>query len=151
VNIKLRIDNLSKCLITCWLLVLLLLLPSGFAYGQSYTNGFAAADGSYEPATQISGGDFDGYYEIDNGGKLFWFAQYVNSQSDGNVVANAVVTCDIDLEGRSFPGIGVTNAKCFSGVFDGQNHTISNFYQIGQITEPDCSVRLKALLKLLLL
>lgn len=131
-NIKLRIDNLSKCLITCWLLVLLLLLPSAVAYGQSYTNGFAT-DVSYEPATQISGGDFDGYYEIDNGGKLFWFAQYVNSQSDGNVVANAVVTCDIDLEGRSFPGIGKTNAKCFSGVFDGQNHTISNFYQIGQI------------------
>ena len=39
-----------------------------------YTNGFGT-DGSYEAPSQ----DTDGYYLIDNGGKLFWLAQQVNN------------------------------------------------------------------------
>ena len=49
----------------------------------SYVNGFCSCLAApYEPASQ----DADGYYEIDNGGKLFWLAHMVNN---GGSAANA--------------------------------------------------------------
>lgn len=93
-----------------------------------YTNGFclSTCEEYYEPATTGS----DGYYEIDNGGKLFWFAQQVNA---GNANYNARLTSDIDLENKEWTPIGLgtilkeayTATTPFSGNFDGQGHTIS--------------------------
>ena len=85
----------------------------------SYENGFCTCDTApYEPASQ----DEEGYYEIDNGGKLFWLAQLVNN---GYASASARLTDDIDLENRSWVPMGSSSSK-HSGEFDGQNHSIKN-------------------------
>ena len=83
-----------------------------------WVNGFSET-GDYEPA-QLNA---DGYYEIKNGGNLFWFANHVNT---ADRTANAVLTADIDLEGRPWTPIGSTGEanNNFRGVFDGQNYTI---------------------------
>lgn len=83
-----------------------------------WVNGFSET-GDYEPAQKNA----DGYYEIANGGNLFWFANHVNT---ADRTANAVLTADIDLEGRPWTPIGSTGEanNNFRGVFDGQNYTI---------------------------
>lgn len=83
-----------------------------------WVNGFSET-GDYEPA-QLND---SGYYEIKNGGNLFWFANHVNT---ADRTANAVLTADIDLEGRPWTPIGSTGEENnnFRGVFDGQNYTI---------------------------
>lgn len=83
-----------------------------------WVNGFSET-GDYEPAQKNA----DGYYEIANGGNLFWFANHVNTVDR---TASAVLTADIDLEGRPWTPIGSTGEENnnFRGVFDGQNYTI---------------------------
>lgn len=83
-----------------------------------WVNGFSET-GEYEPAQKNA----DGYYEIKNGGNLFWFANHINT---ADRTANAVLTADIDLEGRPWTPIGSTGEanNNFRGVFDGQNYTI---------------------------
>ena len=83
-----------------------------------WVNGFSET-GEYEPAQKNA----DGYYEIANGGNLFWFAKHVNTVDRA---ANAVITADIDLEGRPWTPIGSIDEEnnSFFGVFDGQNYTI---------------------------
>ena len=83
-----------------------------------WVNGFSET-GDYEPAQKNA----DGYYEIANGGNLFWFANHVNTVDR---TASAVLTADIDLEGRPWTPIGSTGEanNNFRGVFDGQNYTI---------------------------
>jgi len=83
-----------------------------------WVNGFSET-GDYEPAQKNA----DGNYEITNGGNLFWFANHVNTVDR---TANAVITADIDLEGRPWTPIGSTDEENnnFRGVFDGQNYTI---------------------------
>ena len=83
-----------------------------------WVNGFSET-GDYEPAQKNA----DGYYEIANGGNLFWFANHVNTVDR---TASAVLTADIDLEGRPWTPIGSTgeDSHNFRGVFDGQNYTI---------------------------
>ncbi len=87
-------------------------------HGCMYANGFCTK-GCYEPA-QLK----DGYYQIKNGGNLFWFANYVNTVDR---TANAVLTADIDLEERAWTPIGSTgeNSNNYRGHFDGQGHTIT--------------------------
>ena len=83
-----------------------------------YTNGFCE-NGCYEPAELV-----DGYYQIGNGGQLFWFAEYSNML---NRNAKAKLTADIDLENRAWTPIGFTGEgkNNFRGHFDGQDHTIT--------------------------
>ncbi len=83
-----------------------------------WVNGFSET-GEYEPAQQNA----DGYYEIANGGNLFWFANHVNT---ADRTANAIIMADIDLEGRPWTPIGSIGEEShnFRGVFDGQNYTI---------------------------
>lgn len=61
----------------------------------------------------------DGYYEIANNKQLNWFAVKVNQR---NLFINAKLTADITDYGNG-PMIGVDND--YSGIFDGQNHTIT--------------------------
>lgn len=97
--------------------------------------------GAYQPAEAQNG-----VYQIKNVGNLFWFAALVNGDTNQEDItqavptANAVLTADIDLGGREWAPIapsttfknnattveGTTN-KSYSGTFDGQGHTISNF------------------------
>ncbi len=81
-------------------------------------NGFCP-NGCYEPATLNA----EGYYEIDNAGKLFWFANHVNTVDR---TASAVLVADIDLEDKPWTPIGETGEENnnFCGVFDGQGYTI---------------------------
>lgn len=89
----------------------------------TYENGFCPYCSGYEEPAQ----DGDGYYEIDNAGKLFWFAVKVNTS---NAAANARLTADIEVTSsvlgtRYWTPIGV-RGEGFSGTFDGQGYTISH-------------------------
>ena len=89
---------------------------SSVAYGE---NGFCP-NGCYQPATLNS----EGYYEIDNAGKLFWFAAEVNG---GNTEINGKLMTDIDLENRPWTPIGNSSNR-YNGTFDGNGKTISGLY-----------------------
>ena len=82
-------------------------------------NGFCV-NGCYEPAVDSNN---DGYVEIDKPGKLFWFAQQVNS---GNTGLNGILTADINLGNREWTPIGAADAK-FTGAFDGNGKSITGF------------------------
>lgn len=90
-----------------------------------WVNGFSET-GDYEPAQLNASGN----YEIKNGGNLFWFANHVNT---ADRTANAVITADIDLEGRPWTPIGSIDEENnnFRGVFDGQNYTIRGLHVEG--------------------
>lgn len=97
--------------------------------------------GAYQPAEAQNG-----VYQIKNVGNLFWFAALVNGDTNQEGItqavptANAVLTADIDLGGREWTpiapsatfrsnatSVAETTDKSYSGTFDGQGHTISNF------------------------
>ena len=84
------------------------------------TNGFWDCCGQYQAATLNA----DGYYEIDNAGKLFWFAWKVNV---GNTEFNGKLTADINLENRAWTPIG-NNSNLYTGTFDGNGMTISRLH-----------------------
>ncbi len=55
---------------------------------------------------------------------------YVKDNGDGTVYGYFIVDADIDMENSNIAGVGSYNngwIKKFSGTFDGQGHTISNF------------------------
>ncbi|MBQ7988272.1 MAG: hypothetical protein IJ253_07155 [Bacteroidaceae bacterium] len=92
-----------------------------------YENDVCTICGKYNP-------DFlpqvDGFYQIGNSHDL---AEFVRAVNQGNSGFNAVLTSDIDLSDvDNFTPIGLfsDNAKykqiCYSGIFDGQGHEISN-------------------------
>ena len=60
-------------------------------------------------------------YEISTPEQLMEFAALVNGGNNG---ANAVLTANIDMSGQNWTGIA--SDKNYTGVFDGQGHTISN-------------------------
>ncbi len=92
--------------------------------------------GTYEFKPELK----DGYYQIENAGHLYWFAQQVNSYNKG---INAVLTADIVVNKNVLNADGTLNTdlknliewtpignyyKRNSGTFDGNNHTISGLY-----------------------
>ena len=107
-------------------------------YGDhTYDNGFCTMCDEYEPAELI-----DGVYQIKNAGNLYWFAALVNGTlKDGtaqNASADAVLVNDIIvntnivnedgvLGGKSWTPIGEYPTR-YTGIFDGQNHTVSGLY-----------------------
>ena len=82
-------------------------------------NGFCTVCDAYEPAELV-----DGYYQITNGGNLFWFAEYINTVDR---TASAKLTANINLEDRLWTPIGSTGEgnNNFRGHFDGQGYTIT--------------------------
>ncbi len=116
-------------------------------------NGFLE-DGSYEEPTKITNDNFKdfnltssyvGYYAIENAGQLYWFADKVNNDNDNFKEAKAVLTDNIvvnndisEEDGRRdwtpigcfiYNPTGYTEKNVyFSGVFDGNSHTISGLY-----------------------
>ncbi len=84
----------------------------------TYENGFCACGDYYEPA--VLNGDL---YEISNAGQLFWFAELVNNDTTG-ASFNAILTKDIDLEGREWTPIG-NESHTYSGHFNGNGNTVS--------------------------
>lgn len=121
---------------------------------QSYSigeNGFCACNEVYQPAELTTDkydmdgdGSKDAVYEISNAGQLYWFAGLVNGTLSGvpqNTSANAVLTKDIVVNEDVLKSDGTvnegtfkewtpiaTNASPYTGIFEGQNHTISGLY-----------------------
>ena len=114
-------------------------------------NGFCACNNAYQPADLTTNKyDIDGdkindeVYEISNAGQLYWFAGLVNGTLSGetqNTSANAVLTADIVVNKNVLKPDGTlnegtfkewtpiaTSASPYTGIFDGQNHTISGLY-----------------------
>ena len=69
--------------------------------------------------------DSENYYLISHGDELYWFANQVNKNDNGDIKAR--LTKDIDLGGYSWEPIGISG-HIFKGEFDGQGHKISNIY-----------------------
>ena len=63
---------------------------------------------------------------ISNAEELFAFAKAVNEEGKNFKGLTVFLTADIDLENALWTPVGQTGATEFKGVFDGQNHTISN-------------------------
>lgn len=105
---------------------------SPVAVTHRFDNGFCTLCDAYEAAPDTNG---DGYYEIGNGGQLYWFASLVNS---GKTYANAVLTADIAVNPavaaeqnddlRAWLVIG-SDELPYSGVFDGRGQSISGLYR----------------------
>ncbi len=114
-------------------------------------NGFCACNEVYQPAELTTDkydmdgdGSKDAVYEISNAGQLYWFAGLVNGTLSGvtqNTSANAVLTADIVVSKNVLKPDGTVNegtfkewtpiatsASPYTGIFDGQNHTISGLY-----------------------
>ena len=66
----------------------------------------------------------EGFYEIGNERQLVWFAAMVKA---GHADLNAVLTDDIEFAMPWTTPIGISDAVTFSGIFDGQGHTLTNF------------------------
>ena len=93
----------------------------------TWKNGINKLTGEYE-AAQLNADD---YYEINNAGNLFWFAQQVNEGGEAGRYLNAILMQDIDLEGRPWTPIGTTGgttSQSFRGIFDGNGKTIRGLY-----------------------
>jgi hypothetical protein len=102
-------------------------IDAGEAEDMTWKNGINKLTGEYE-AAQLNDDD---YYEINNAGNLFWFAQQVNEGGEAGRYLNAILKQDIDLEGRPWTPIGTTggtSSQSFRGIFDGNGKTIRGLY-----------------------
>lgn len=96
----------------------------------SYDNGFCTKCGGYQPADY---NESTGNYEIGNGGQMFWFAALVNGDGEHTLIqeakpdAHGVLVSDISLKNPSDENYEWKPIGEFKGIFDGQNHTISDF------------------------
>ena len=96
----------------------------------SYDNGFCTKCGAYQPADY---NESTGSYEIGNGGQMFWFAALVNGDGEHTLIqeakpdAHGVLVSDISLKNPSDENYEWKPIGEFKGIFDGQNHTISDF------------------------
>ena len=130
--------------------------PIGYVTTETEThsigeNGFCACNEVYQPAELTTDkydmdgdGSKDAVYEISNAGQLYWFAGLVNGSLSGvtqNTSANVVLTKDIVVNEDVLKSDGTvnegtfkewtpiaTNASPYTGIFEGQNHTISGLY-----------------------
>jgi len=98
-----------------------------------YRNGFCTSgDGEYQSANETNN-----TYQINNGGKLYWFAEQFNA---GNIPQDATVEImnNIDMEGTDYiyPGIGTSDRR-FKGTFNGHGYTISNYHR--DIINSECT------------
>lgn len=96
----------------------------------SYDNGFCTKCGEYQQADY---NESTGSYEIGNGGQMFWFAALVNGDGEHALIqeakpdAHGVLVSDISLKNPSDEKHEWKSIGEFTGIFDGQNHTISDF------------------------
>lgn len=106
---------------------------TGTVLGHTWQNGYCTTCHDIEGTPSL----VDGYYQIGNAGHLLWFAR----QSRVNNTINAKLTADIDLaiithpadaehgiEAAEWEMIGYDSDAGYTGIFDGQGHTVSNYY-----------------------
>ena len=100
----------------------------GNTEAHNFVDGFCSYCGTLDASYITPNGE--GYYEIGNKNQLKWFATLVNA---GTYNANAKLTADINLSGIEWTPIGIGSgstapvATAFTGTFDGQGHSITNF------------------------
>ena len=75
----------------------------------------------WDGTTKTAPSRVDGVYQLSNAAELAWFADEVNN---GSVDLNAALTANINLNGRTWTGIGAYNNQ-YAGTFDGNNHVVS--------------------------
>lgn len=75
------------------------------------------------PPALSGDGTAENPYEIATADDLMAFADLVNG---GDTGVYAILTDDIDMSGKTWSGIALTETAPYTGVFDGQGHTISN-------------------------
>lgn len=85
-----------------------------------------APEGAWDGETYTEPALVDGVYQIGTGAELAWFAQTVNG---GALNIKGALTRDIDLAGYNWTPIGNNKAQ-YAGIFDGQDHRISNLVVI---------------------
>lgn len=96
----------------------------------SYDNGFCTKCGGYQLADY---NESTGSYEIGNGGQMFWFSALVNGDGEHTQIqeakpdAHGVLVSDISLKNPADENYEWKPIGEFKGIFDGQNHTISDF------------------------
>ena len=70
--------------------------------------------------------DGEGFYNIGNVGEFAWYAEFL---AQGNPCGNVKLTADIDLSTSNWPNTMIASqANPFTGIFDGQEHTITYNY-----------------------
>ena len=84
----------------------------------SYVQGICSVCGQADPG--YASCNAEGFYELKSDNDMRWFATRVNNGES----LNAVLTADIDMTELPTCMIGISQGKPFTGVFDGQGHTI---------------------------
>ena len=121
--------NMMKKTVFLRLLVVAIALTTGVTVraqhegDHTYVNGICTIDGCTSPNEEPAQ-DADGYYLIDNAGKVKWIGQLVEASSNPWVPAR--LTADIDFTGVTLTPIGPSTGRKFYGLFDGQGHRIKN-------------------------
>ena len=97
-------------------------------HSHSFNNndGFCSSCDAYQEPDQ----DASGVYEIDNAGKLFWFANFCNNNDaprSARLLKSIVIPEKADGSKREWTPIG-TSSLPYTGTFDGQGYSISGLY-----------------------
>ena len=98
----------------------------GAAYSTPQDYEIIENNGEYTAELKYSVSEDGDTYTISSAAGLIWFADQVNVQKKAFNGKTVKLDADIDLANILWTPIGQTGATTFNGVFDGQNHTISN-------------------------
>ena len=95
----------------------------------TYVDGWCTGCGKLD--TSYITPDDAGYYSIGTALQLAWYAEFL---AQGNPCGNVKLIADIDLSTSDYPNTMIaTEGNPFSGIFDGQEHTIT--YNYTNVTE----------------
>ena len=68
----------------------------------------------------------EGIYQITTGSELAWFASRVNAGGSGDICGE--LCNDVSLGFRNWTPIGFSEARAFSGSFDGHGYTVRGLF-----------------------
>ena len=128
----------------CWFVDDSTVMCAEFPLGNNESVVLQKVEAEKSKQPDVGDGSSEFPYEIDEASELIWFAEKVNG---GSTTINGILTADIDinpdyafLDNGTFEKISETTThftkwipigqynKIYSGVFDGQNHTIEGIY-----------------------
>ena len=90
----------------------------------TYVDGWCTVCGAWD-ANYITA-DSEGFFNIGTVAELAWYAEYL---AQGKPCGNVRLTADIDLSTSNYPDLMIASqATPFTGIFDGQEHTITYNY-----------------------
>nr|MDE5561609.1 hypothetical protein [Bacteroidaceae bacterium] len=92
---------------------------------QTFAVEMIATENAWDGKTVSEPEAIDNIYQLSSGAELAWFAGHINAKAEGQ---NAVLTRDIDLGDYDWTPIGTSANIPYSGVFNGDGHSISGLY-----------------------